>query len=350
MSTNQRSHVESPEPRSRERFTAALKVLFQRPSLYELVGLVYVIVGVTALEHLPVTYPRAAIVLAYGKFFLALVGLGALIIAVRHVWGRHGHEPGLRFELEFASLLRIGLGFLPVLAVHFLIKSFIHLFNARVWDRQLALWDVRVHLGLNPGVFLGTLFGNPVALHFVDFVYTALYYLVLVVYTALLLNLLPEARRRAFAAAFTFIWIAGSVVYVALPSWGPVFVVPEDYSAALAHMPLTCAVQSVLYEEISSLVRNPNGARRIIYGCVAAFPSLHVAMVYLLTVASRVVSRRWFRVNVLLLLVMLVGSVVTGYHYLVDGYAGVLLAAALWWLACRIYPQRDCDAPPLPPA
>jgi hypothetical protein len=37
-----------------------------------------------------------------------------------------------------------------------------------------------------------------------------------------------------------------------------------------------------------------------------------------------------------------------GHHYLVDGYAGLLLAAAFWWLACRIYPQREYVPPPTP--
>ena len=153
----------------------------------------------------------------------------------------------------------------------------------------------------------------------------------------LVLPTLP--RRMAFLSAYTSVWITGSVVYLALPSWGPVFVVSQVFEEALRHMPATVGVQSVLFEELSSLVRDPLGPRLVQFGCVAAFPSLHLAVVTVFAAASRWTSRRWFVGNALIVLVMLIGSVVTGYHYLVDGWAGILLGIAACWLGRRLFPD-----------
>ncbi len=60
-------------------------------------------------------------------------------------------------------------------------------------------------------------------------------------------------------------------------------------------------------------------------------------MTTLFALASRQVSRGWFRLNLLLVLVMLLGSVVTGYHYLVDGWGGILLALGTWFLGRLMY-------------
>ncbi len=111
----------------------------------------------------------------------------------------------------------------------------------------------------------------------------------------------------------------------------------EDFRSVLKNMPITFQLQRILYGEISSLVANPFGFRRIELGSVAAFPSMHLAEVMLLTLASRPISRRWFRWNLGLVAVMLLGSVVTGYHYLIDGWAGIALALGAWWAGNRRY-------------
>ncbi|HUO85206.1 MAG TPA: phosphatase PAP2 family protein, partial [Thermoanaerobaculia bacterium] len=59
---------------------------------------------------------------------------------------------------------------------------------------------------------------------------------------------------------------------------------------------------------------------------------------------SRRCSQRWFRINLVLVAVMLIGSVITGYHYLIDGWAGIALAAGCWWAATRVSWRPDATA------
>lgn len=328
---------------------AALRVRRWRPLPHEIVAAAFVVAGIAVLESLPVTYDRPALVLAYAGWIARLLVFVAVIATlVRWVpWLRRRFRPRHGLADEAVFLLRTSATLLLTLAVHFLLKSFIYLVNPRNWDHELDWVDRTLHLGIAPGPFLTTLLDHPWLLHPLDVVYSGLYYLIVAGSVSALLTLPSLDRRLAFAAAFTLTWIGGTLLYLALPSWGPVFIPDfvDDYEAVLQRMPLTVQVQAVLFEEIRSLVTDPTGLRTIRFGSVAAFPSLHVAVVSLFTIASRGVSRPWFVFNVGITACMVIGSVVTGYHYLVDAWAGLLLAAGAWWLARRAFPG---DAPPEP--
>jgi len=316
------------------------------PFPHELAALFYVVAGGLILELLPVTYPRKAVVMAawWPAKWIAATGIAAVAARRGAAWWRDRHRPPAErprstVGIDLLVLLRAAVILVPVLSVHFLLKSFIHLVNPRTWD--VALWkvDQAACFGLSPSLLLTGLFASPWFLQLLDLVYSRLYFFLIVLSVPLLLVLPTLPRRMAFLSAYTSVWITGSVVYLALPSWGPVFIVSQVFEEALRHMPATVGVQSVLFEELSSLVRDPLGPRLVQFGCVAAFPSLHLAVVTVFAAASRWTSRRWFVGNALIVLVMLIGSVVTGYHYLVDGWAGMLLGIAACWLGRRLFPD-----------
>ena len=313
---------------------------------HEVAGLAFVVAGVALLESMPVTYPRGGVVLAAWFPLTWSVSIGLLAILGVRLAKRRGTD-GARSvagpAADLLLLLRAGLLLAPILSVHFLLKSFIHLLNGRTWDQ--ALWDIDRALlfGLSPSLFLTGLFTSPLFLRALDFFYSSLYLIVVLVSVPLLLVLPTRPRRMAFLAAYSLIWIAGNAFYIALPSWGPVFVVPQVFEETLRHMPGTVSVQRLLFREISSLVTDPLGPRQVHLGCVAAFPSLHLAVVTVLALACRWSSRRWPFLYAAGVFVMLIGSVVTGYHYLVDGWAGILLGAGACWLGRRLFPDPPRD-------
>lgn len=307
-----------------------------RPFPHEWIVLAYVALSVVLLERMPVTYPRAALFLAYARPVFLIAGLAFAVMLIRR---RLAPEAGDSLRDASWAIGRIGLLLMVAWATHFLLKSFVFVINSRTWDLQLAIWDQRLHFGFSPSAFLTTLFRAPLFLHLVDVFYSGLYYFIVIGYAAVLLAVLPLRLKLAFGAAFTLTWVIGSVLYVALPSWGPVFVFSSEFAPTLRYMPITVSVQRVLYEEISSLVRNPEALRYVQFGSVAAFPSLHAAIVTLYAVASRRVSRRWFHVNLLLVAGIVAGSVITGYHYLIDSWGGILLAIVVW-IACARYFER----------
>lgn len=63
---------------------------------------------------------------------------------------------------------------------------------------------------------------------------------------------------------------------------------------------------------------------------ISAFPSMHVAMAVLFALYA---ARRSWLVGLLMwafAAIIMVGSVVLGWHYAVDGYASVLISIAIW--------------------
>ena len=74
----------------------------------------------------------------------------------------------------------------------------------------------------------------------------------------------------------------------------------------------------------------------VLFG-VAAFPSLHVAFETLVLLWMRRLWRYGEVIFGVFTLIIFVGSIITGWHYLIDGLAGALLAAACYAVAVRQY-------------
>ena len=308
---------------------------------HEIVAVVYVAAGIVVLERLPVSYPRQALWQAYLTFFGPLFA-----VAYALSWLVHRRRGTWRPREETIVLGRIAAVLALTLPVHFLLKSFVHLVNPRTWDVELSRWDQALHFGVNPSRFFVALFPGPVFLHMLDFAYSAAYYFFIIGTTAACFALLSTRMRFVFGSAYMLLWIFGAVLYLAFPSWGPVFVFSNDYQRTLAQMPITRAIQQQLFLELSSLVNHPLGPRTVRFGSVAAFPSLHVGEVALLAIASRVISRRWFAWNVLYLTIIVIGSLVTGYHYMIDAYGGLAIALLAWWCGRKLFPKPAPAATP----
>jgi hypothetical protein len=293
---------------------------------HEIVAAVFCVAGVILLERMPVTYPRSALLLAYASPILLIFGISVAIAALR----RRNRALLARDAREIARCC-VTLAF--VFAVAFLLKSFIHLINPRVYDRQLFALDRSLHFGHSPTLFFVALFNQPAFLNFMDIYYTYVDYILFLLGTSSMYALLDSRRRMQFGAAFVLMWIVSTVLYLVIPSWGPAFSATPLVEPALRFMPRTLWLQTQLYRELSSLVRAPMAPRAVYFGSVAAFPSLHVAYVTLLAIAARHVARFGFAIAIVAVALMQIGSVITGYHFMIDGYAGVAIAAGSWWLA-----------------
>lgn len=292
---------------------------------HEIVAAVFCVAGVILLERMPVTYPRSALFLAYASPILLIFGISVVIAALR----RRNRALLARDAREIA---RCCVTLAIVFAVAFLLKSFIYIINPRVYDQQLFALDRVLHFGHSPTLFFVALFNQPAFLNFMDIYYTYVDYVLFLFGTSAMYALLDSRRRMQFGAAFVLMWIASTVLYLVVPSWGPAFSATQLVEPALQFMPRTRWLQAQIYRELSSLVRAPMAPRVVYFGSVAAFPSLHVAYVTLLAIAARHVARFGFAIAIIAVALMQIGSVITGYHFMIDGYAGIAIAAGSWWL------------------
>jgi hypothetical protein len=218
------------------------------------------------------------------------------------------------------------------------LKVFVPHLNGWITDPLLAVLDFRIHFGINPNRFLIELFPSPALWHFLDVCY-AQFLLTMGVAFAWFGSALSRRDRVRFAAGFALLWIVGAWLYVAAPSLGPCYFFPEDYAAVRPEMPLQAQTQRLLLVQYDAVTKGSVALGTI--GLNAAFgigamPSLHVAGQAFVAFFARRRNPRLAFLFGLFSALTFAGSLISGWHYAVDGYAGILLAFAAWRLGERM--------------
>ena len=147
-----------------------------------------------------------------------------------------------------------------------------------------------------------------------------------------------RASRRASRSCGS--WGRGSTSRA--PCLGPCYVLKDDYTEVRASTPPQSATLDLLfahYGRVRAFDRRPEGTDLSPYLGVAAMPSLHVAaQAFLMLVARR---RSWalFLLFAALTAVTFFTSVVSGWHYAIDGYVALLLAWVAFTAGSRSVPN-----------
>lgn len=135
-------------------------------------------------------------------------------------------------------------------------------------------------------------------------------------------------QRMHFLTCYLLLWMTGGAFAIAFPSLGPVYTNSELFE--LLNTPTAHKLQMMLWQHYHQLLADPTSYKIYIYEGIAAFPSLHVAMAVLFTLAVK--KYRWaFRLMAFYSLSIQIGSVLLGWHYAVDGYFGALLAIGIFY-------------------
>jgi membrane-associated phospholipid phosphatase len=140
------------------------------------------------------------------------------------------------------------------------------------------------------------------------------------------------AAVRRINCALALAYVAGSIVYLAVPALGPGFAFRPEFE----HLQGTpaFAVQESMLRSYLYAASHPE-ARAVPFAGIAAFPSLHLAT----TGLGLFVAARWAKPLLVLLipwnLAIAWSALYFGWHYAIDFYPGMLLAWGGWWLAGR---------------
>lgn len=275
------------------------------------------------------------------------------VAAARFAWLKwRRHRRGLVEPLPWRRQVRsiaLAVATLALLGpVYSWAKVLIPFFRTRTFDAEVYRLELAVHLGIDPGpVSLAILERVPWAATLVDWSY--LQYVLLLSFSVAWFVTTPDlGTRNRFVRGFVLLWLSGLAIYWAFPTLGPVYVFEELRPDVARLFPGNHALQMELFANYGNVLRVLAGEARpiqITYG-IAAMPSLHVALPAYLTALSWE-RRSPLRVPYLVVTVVLsIGCVATGWHYLVDAHAGILLAL-LCWLAVRT-PRAEVQAGALP--
>jgi hypothetical protein len=219
------------------------------------------------------------------------------------------------------------------------IKLVVPVIHPRLFDQELWDLDRVLFFGLSPNVLFLDLFSRRPLLRAIDWSYANIFYVSVLLALAYFFSHPSSRVRVAFANGNCAMWLIGAWLYMLVPSLGPAFRFPDLWFPHEAALKKTQMLQALLMRNYIDVRRAgagfpPRGTIRIVFG-IAAFPSLHVAFQLYVFLWMR---RLWTSGEVLFGLfvaAIFIGSIVTGWHYVIDGLAGILLAWACYAAASR---------------
>lgn len=326
-------------PRWRTRLAALAREL--RPHRFELVAWGSAAVALLFLRAKDLNYGWNTVLYTFRDPFgvlprLFLIGLAAQIVVT--LVARRSLREYLRDRIRPGTLwiwFRAWMSIVFIIYGYCWLKVSIPLVRpTALFDQELWNADRWLHFGISPSVFLIELVaGTPMA-KLLDEWY-AVWLLTVPYAAAYMFAHRDRARVKNFALAMAVLWGVGGWSYYALPALGPCYASPDILEPIKDEIPKAIGSQGLLWQNYLTIVKGRDvGVLRTFqpeFG-VAALPSLHVAMhAMILLWAWR--HERWLRAPAAVAtLLTFLGSIATGWHYAIDGYAGILLA----WLAVAV--------------
>lgn len=307
----------------------------KRPYFFEIFVLVNLAIVVAfAYESLPLLGRPLKTV---GGLVLSFAAQAALGVIARCVLSRE-YRRTIRSAEWLTDTLRLVVAAALVVFTYGWIKLTVPVYHATLFDQVFWDLDQLLGFGVAPTEFLLGLFGTPAFLRTIDWLYANIFFASTIVASTYFLSDPRKQIRVAFANGYAALWIIGAWLYLALPSLGPAYAFKDIWMVHGDTLRITQYFQALLMRNYQNVLRaasgQPSGGVSIVFG-IGAFPSLHVAFQ---TYVFFWMRRLWTSGEVLFGIfaaTIFLGSMITGWHYLVDGIAGVVLAYACYRI---VYP------------
>lgn len=237
----------------------------------------------------------------------------------------------------------LGIGSIPPLLFVFTIMSMFKAFKPHIpdlnpftWDPVFIAWDRVLFLGWDGWEATHALVPWTWATLIIDRFYLAWFVVVLLTTCAVAFSPMLSRFRMAYLMTFMLNWaIGGCLLAVMFSSVGPVFMDRltdnTDFLPMLARLDEAEAITPLWttsgIEFLWAGYTEQPGVER--YG-ISAFPSLHVCMSMLVVLYVQRLGRWWRGLAWTFFAMILFGSVHLGWHYLVDGLAGMVICWVNW--------------------
>ncbi len=308
-------------------------------------GLAVLTVVFSQVENIPIQDPDS-LVPGYIRFPAIVLGAIALDVVPRTLLaaGRPGGDWLRRIGRTFRTVLRERwplshwkfalngvIAWYLCYAAFRNVKSMAPFVHEKIYDDPLADLDKFLFAGHDPAAILHAWFGTGLAAHFFSAVYIVWIALVPV---SIAIALVWTRHTRAgewYVTAVAVDWALGAVLYVVLPTVGPIYSDPRTFAA----LPDTYVsrLASSMWDDRVAVLADPVGAGTL--QTIAAFASLHVGIMMTICLIVQLVKlARWVRISAWTFFGLTVLSTVyLGWHFFVDVIAGAALGAFAVWIA-----------------
>lgn len=298
--------------------------------------LISIVHSMLASVGLSVPYVQRLILafLAIAPSFFGGVVLWLVIAVIRHDWRDYLRAIRSRQWLVTSALVVA----VNVLTTYFyaVLKNSVPLLTTRNYDQVLWNLDRSLFFGLSPSVFFLNLLSSHWLLMSLDWAYGHFFFVAITVGYPIFLGHRRNDLRMAFFTGGAAMWSVGAWLYYAVPSLGPCYKFYDVWKPLKSLFPVSTFWQYQLMQNYEKVLRVRVGvidrSINLVEG-IAAFPSLHVGFHVFLALWLSRMSRFWGRVGWFLAAVIFIGSVVTGWHYLIDSLVGVVLGVGGYWVS-----------------
>ena len=316
-----------------------------------------------ALEPFTGTQPDYAIVTELGTPVLFLVAVfGAALLLWKLAWlaiVQRSTSPSrdlLAWMRTFFSAAGVAVNAMHTFAIFVafaggfaVMKGAVAVLVPFSWDAALADIDRFIHFGRLPHEWLMPLLGGPAVLKAVNTVYNLWFFVLVASFIVAAGAGRSQRLRHRYLMSFMLVWtLGGFLMAMGYSSAGPCFYERAGfgtlYAPLMEHLHAASAEYTLwALDTQDKLWAGFSGDRPGSAG-ISAFPSMHVATATLFVLAARHMHRAVLALAVAFWLAIMTGSVLLAWHYAVDGYAGALIAVALWRLTGR-YAAALPDSP-----
>lgn len=188
------------------------------------------------------------------------------------------------------------------------------------FDKALIAYDFAI-FGVHPTVWMEKI-ANPVLTEYLQVVYTTFYFLPIC-----LAYILYRRKANKEFDFFTFIIVFGFYLsyigYFLVPAIGPRFTLDHLQTFPVTGLWLTDSIRHTL-DTLENIQRD-------------AFPSGHTEMTVLTMYYAYFYSKKYFYVLLIIGTSLIFSTVYLRYHYVVDVFAGILLAIVVVYVSPSLY-------------
>lgn len=257
-------------------------------------------------------------------------------------------ELWLRTEKRFGDFINTSLaleGAITVLVISFYLlcfcfmKSYMSVIAPANWDAYWAHADMVVHGGKYPHQYLLPFVQAHNLEIWLERVYIGWFLIMYFANTYCFFYDKDALRRKRFLWSFVLCWmIPGTIMAIGFFSAGPIFYhlinpdLPNPYAELLAWMQVVNdGKPAFAYDAAMKLYEMVNDTLRPDLNGTSAMPSQHVGVAWLMALYA-FQFKRWLGILMTVFtLAIMIGSVILGWHYAVDGYVGVAVVTIIWF-------------------
>ncbi|MCC4310019.1 phosphatase PAP2 family protein [Alcanivorax marinus] len=232
-------------------------------------------------------------------------------------------------------------------------KSFIPVINPYHWDGFWLEADRLLHGGSDPWRIIHDVVVSLRLTWPINVLYNLWFFLVVGALFWMIVDHRRPVLRKRFMVSYALAWIVnGCLLALLFSSAGPCYFgrlfpgLENPYGPLMAYLAQVSDGEPVWAVATQNYLWELYEKNRFAIGSgISAMPSMHVSLAWLLFLTAARIGR-WLAVLAFAYsMVIVLGSVHLGWHYLVDGYLSIATTTLIWFAVCLCYADGDSRTP-----